>query len=199
MKLVKRQNGENGLLAIRKRLGLSQEQLASLLHVHRSTIKFAEQGKRSLPTAALLKVAHMEILLAGAPQQTGFEDIHPAEKTAIRLCRRSYDRLFTREARCMLNSQKLAKKLAMMITLYQKTREWLKLTESGVKANRKELPVARYWKKQQVLAINTLNRCGLPLQILLKSRIAILDAEAELYKHMKLQLKKELPGFFIGY
>lgn len=193
MKIVKRLSG---LAAIRRRLGLNQEQLANQLHVHRSTIKLVEQGKRSLPTAALMLVANMEILLDSETQHTKYETIHPAEHNAVTTFRMSYDMLFARGSKCRLNSYELAKKLEMMTGLYQKTRAWLTVIELSVKENHPDQITAESWKKQQQHAFKTLNKCALPMQVLLKCRIAILDAEAELYNNIKQQLNIELHEFF---
>lgn len=51
-----------GSIDIRKKLGLTQHELAGLLQVPRSTINMYELGKRSLPVAALLKLGQLEIV-----------------------------------------------------------------------------------------------------------------------------------------
>jgi len=57
-----------GSTAIRKKLGLTQHELAGLLQVSRSTINMYELGKRSLPVAALLKLGQLEIVYNQAQQ-----------------------------------------------------------------------------------------------------------------------------------
>lgn len=52
---------EQGIGAIRMRLGLSQEQFAMQLGVSRSLLSKAEHKKRSLPLAALAKLSALEI------------------------------------------------------------------------------------------------------------------------------------------
>jgi transcriptional regulator with XRE-family HTH domain len=196
MKIARRQTYSSGLAGIRKRLGLSQQQLADQLNVNRSTIKFAEQGKRSLPTSALLQVAQLEIMLSKEPEKPIYERLHPAETMIISKCRRSYELMFSKESTSRLNSIKLRSKLQVMSGLYNKNREWLNIVEKYLKENRKNGVTNEWWKKQQQSAVRTLNKCGLPLQAILKSKIALLDAESELYRNMKEQLKSDLPDFF---
>ena len=195
MKIVKQQNGLSGLTAIRSRLGITQEQLASQLHVHPSTIKLVEQGKRKLPTAALLLAANMDILLNSQTQYMKYETVHPAEHCAVTAFGGNYEMLFTRGSKCRLISYELSKKLEITKGLYQKTREWLKVIELYIQENTGDQAAATSWKKQQEDAFKTLNKCAIPVQVLLTCRIAILDAEAELYTNMKQQLNKELPDF----
>lgn len=51
------------LNAIRINLGLSQFEMAHYLQIHRSQLTMYEQGKRDLPTHALVKLAEMELFL----------------------------------------------------------------------------------------------------------------------------------------
>ncbi len=57
-----------GSTAIRKKLGLTQHELAGLLQVSRSTINMYDLGKSSLPVAALLKLGQLEIVYNQAQQ-----------------------------------------------------------------------------------------------------------------------------------
>lgn len=57
------------LTAIRKQLGLTQHQLAGLLQVSRSAVNLYELGKRSLPVAAMIRLAQLEISYNQAEQQ----------------------------------------------------------------------------------------------------------------------------------
>jgi transcriptional regulator with XRE-family HTH domain len=51
------------LESIRKQLGLSQQNLADLLGIHRSTVSQVELGNRSLPYLASLKAAVLESII----------------------------------------------------------------------------------------------------------------------------------------
>ncbi len=53
---------------IRKKLGLTQHELAGLLQVSRSTINLYELGKRSLPVAAMIRLGQLEISYNQAQQ-----------------------------------------------------------------------------------------------------------------------------------
>jgi transcriptional regulator with XRE-family HTH domain len=195
MKMQKQHGNKSNLAALRKRIGLNQEQLAELLNLHRSTINMAELGERTLPTAALLMLANLEIMLSKTVDHT-YMDMHPAEQPGMEIFGRHHDQLFERESICTFNRRKMEKKLTMKIALYQSTRDRLHFIETAMQQNSNDGQTVQFWKGLQETAIQVLNTCGLALQALLRCRIAILDAEAELYKNMKLHQKKNLPGFF---
>ncbi len=64
-----RKANTTGTAVTRQMLGLSQQQMAELLGVSKSTIGMVETGQRKLPVAALLKVADLEVKLAAAQKQ----------------------------------------------------------------------------------------------------------------------------------
>ncbi len=65
-KIVKKQ----GLVTVRIRLGLSQNQMAEKLGVSKATISMAECGQRTLPTAALLRLVELELKMVDAAKTT---------------------------------------------------------------------------------------------------------------------------------
>jgi len=78
-----------GSTAIRKKLGLTQHQLAGLLQVSRSAINLYELGKRSLPVAAMIRLSQLEISFNQAQQQgkTAFREMKTAasDENTLRL------------------------------------------------------------------------------------------------------------------
>ncbi len=58
------------LNAVRINLGLSQLEMANYLQIHRSQLTMYEQGKRDLPTHALVKLAEMELFLLNYDPQS---------------------------------------------------------------------------------------------------------------------------------
>lgn len=70
MKASKKIKLLQGVTAIRVRLGLTQAQLAEQIKVSRSAISMLESGKRTIPTAALIRLSKLEISL----MNTGFSD-----------------------------------------------------------------------------------------------------------------------------
>ena len=52
---------------IREKLGLSQSALAGILGISRSAVAMYERSARGLPTAALVQLSEMEILLQASP------------------------------------------------------------------------------------------------------------------------------------
>ena len=80
---------------LRTKLLLSQEQLAGCIGVSRSLLKLYEAGLRSLPAAAFIKLAKMEVLLAGMQDMKAsavdgqglsseLKALHPAAEDQIR-------------------------------------------------------------------------------------------------------------------
>lgn len=55
MKTIKLKKQKSSIEELRSRLGLSQEKFAEKLGISRSLVNMAENGKRILPTHALLK------------------------------------------------------------------------------------------------------------------------------------------------
>jgi hypothetical protein len=52
------------------------------------------------------------------------------------------------------------------------------------------------WKKHEITAMRTLNRCSLSSQQLLRHTIALLEEEAEMCRNKQLQVKQELSHVF---
>lgn len=85
-----------GSTAIRKQLGLTQHQLAGLLQVSRSAINLYELGKRSLPVAAMIRLAQLEISYNQAQQQG---------KTAFRVMKTAASEENTRRLTALLQGK----------------------------------------------------------------------------------------------
>jgi transcriptional regulator with XRE-family HTH domain len=197
MKINKRYTGNEWMRNIRKRLGLSQEQMAGQLKLGPTSYKMTEQGRRTLPTNALLELIQLEVKIKAALPPDMQVEPHPEEQDSLRECRRRFYHLFTQESACRIKLSRLDTQWKMMRGLYQKTREWLNVTEQYIEESGDDAAGAERWKKQRQGALKTLSRCSLSAQVLLQSRITLLNAEAELYKNVQEQLKKELPDFFL--
>lgn len=191
MRAYKINKEQSSLAAIRKRLGLTQQQLADKLNISRSAVMMAENGHRSLPTEALLEVARLEINLSGPGEVHAMP--HPAESESLEKCRREFDRLVEEESNCRLKSRKLIAKLGVMKLQYQRSRTWLHLVEMSLE----EHGAGEWLQRQQQQVIARLNTCSLPEQALITARISLLDAQAEMHRAMQTSLKKQLPGYFL--
>lgn len=188
----------NALALLRKKLGLSQEQMAIKLNVHRSTVKFVEQGKRTLPTTALITLANLEIIMAAEVPRQQYVDPHPLETGSLDIFRRKYEALFARETVCRLHINRLHDKLESISSLYQKSRERLQIIEAAILENEQDEHLVKMWQRQHNLVTNSLTICGLPMQVILRTRITLLQAEADMYSNLNEQLRKELPDFFFA-
>jgi transcriptional regulator with XRE-family HTH domain len=106
------------IIDIRKKLGISQEELANWLQVSRSTINNYEQGTHSLATNALIALAEIEIAYHQSSQKTSFNlqdrTTHAAKANTQSLC----NDLLKQEAYCRRLAATLEKKLSKMKAVY---------------------------------------------------------------------------------
>ena len=196
MKTVKFKPDITGLAALRGILGFNQELMALYLKVKLSTLKMSEAGHRPLPTDALIKVAELEIKLAANPMQAIYEDAHPAEETCPEILKDHYRQLTIKQNKCADECLLYGSKLASMAGNYLKVRKRLQMIEAVMQENKAGEFDATAWQKRKEAAISMLGRSGLAAQALLKGRIDMLNAEIELCKKLKLQVKEALPDFF---
>ena len=193
MRRKKREANLIELANIRKQLGFTQELMAAYLGVTRSTVKMAESGDRSLPTAALIKFANMEIQMAAEGVEYKNEAMHPAEHSGEQF-KDDYEQFFSSGIKCSYLKLRLVEQLEDYIKEYRIIRNKLRLIETAIIENYNNPVTSENWKRQYDLAIKVLHKCGLPVQAVLKSRIHFLDTQATLYKKLQEQIRKELPG-----
>lgn len=184
----------SSLLQVRKKLGLTQQQLADELQLSRVSITMIEQGKRSLSTTALLKLATLEMQAqdkrAGDPGDSS--SLHPAMAShyAVIKSKRSCSVFMIQEASCRLKGRKLADSLQQMTARYEQLNHWMKLAETMIETA--EL------KKQKQAVQKKLDKCGLAAQGLLRHEISLAEAQASLYCHMQEHIKHEMNKHFPG-
>jgi len=184
------------LIQIREELGFTQQLMAMYLKINLSTLKMAETGLRELPTYALIKVAELEIKLVGQKEKKVYKDMHPAENACINGLTCGYRHISAKEKRCQLELVLLEPKLEAMVVNYQATRTRLRLIEKVLQENEGSEFDAGAWQGQLKTAVNVLYKCALPVQVMLKCRIAMLHAQIELCKKATLQVREELPDLF---
>jgi transcriptional regulator with XRE-family HTH domain len=68
----------HSLIPLRTKLGLSQLKMAQYLGIARSQLAMVEKGRRGLPTAAVLKLAKIELFVENTATRT--KVTHPHEK-----------------------------------------------------------------------------------------------------------------------
>lgn len=196
MKTTKKKQGKIGLAALRSELGFNQELMAMYLKVNITTLKMAETGQRTLPTAALIRVAELEIKMAGESPKAAYEEMHLSEEPDPEIFRQHYRDLNlkekTREYACVL----LKRKLESTVAIYRRTRKRLEVIEAVMEENPAGGNDAGAWQRQKRTAVSMLQNAGLPMQALLNSKINMLDAEIQLFKKLKLQLSKAFEAFF---
>lgn len=169
-----------GFAATRAKLGLSQRQLAEQLGISKATISMAESGRRNLPTAALLKIAALEIKMAAAMETS---PVNETEKSNMDLPAEAipgFNKL--REAHCHEQLHKLTGKLEAMTTLHKKLHTQLLLLDRILEKEPEE-PGNSFIKPLQIQRSNIvmkMSRCSLKEQGRLRNRIALLNAETHM-------------------
>ena len=184
------------LIEIREELGFTQELMAMYLKINISTLKMAETGFRELPTYALIRVAELEIKLAAQKKEDLYIDMHPSEKAGTGDFECGYQLMTLKEKKCDFELVLLEPKLEGMVANYRATRARLQLIETVLSENEGSEFDPGPWEDQLQTAIHVLQKCSLLKQVLLKSRIALLKAQIELFQKIQLQVREQLPDLF---
>lgn len=178
-----------GFAATRERLGLSQRQLADQLGISRTTIAMAETGRRKLPTAALIKLAGLEIKMTAAMVP---DTVTSAEESNMDLPIQARPEFIkVRELLCDAQIQKLTIRLESMTVQYKRLHMQLRLLEGMLE---KESAAA---DNMFTISMNIhrdrlrkqLSGCSLTGQALLRNRIALLSAESHLNRSVRQQFR----------
>jgi transcriptional regulator with XRE-family HTH domain len=198
MKAFKHAMQQNAISRFRRKWGLSQQEVADQVRISRSMVSMTEQGRRLMPTNVLMQLAQLETKLVSA---TGAVETAHTQYTegciAVTRCRRHCEQLAARESVCRSKAMQLKEKLKTMTGLYQKTLEWAAVIALHIKDAGDNGILLAIWKKHELTAGRTLDRCNLPAQLLLRHTIEALDAEAEMLGNKQLQIKQELAAFII--
>ena len=184
MKAFKQYRRIEGIAATRVRLGLSQQEFADQLGISRSLVAKAEGRQRTLPTSTIVKIASLEILLAGANSAKSAERPHPVEVEETYLNDHAPSLAYHKEMRCRAEALSLQCRLDVMEAKYKQLRLSLDQVETLVETGKgKEANFGvGYFEIHRHKLCRTLNKCSMPAQANLRHRIALLYAEAELHK-----------------
>ncbi len=190
MRYTRNKNQNEGLGAIRRKLALTQQELAEILLIKRSSLVMNEHGKRPLPGTALLKLALLEIKLAKTLEhQRNISGPHPAEKLDDRSLSAAANKSMQKENKCWARADKLMAKLSALTNTYNRTRHWLHIIDQSLEQGKFTLEnEEQWWKTQKAIALAKLASCDTPVQKLLKNNIDLLIGEAQLNKTARLQL-----------
>jgi transcriptional regulator with XRE-family HTH domain len=174
-----------GLYATRIRLGFSQEEFSRHLGISRALVGLAENRKRTLPTAALVKLAGLEILMAGPAKPTEDLPLHPAETAPQSFDEHSEAAIHYKEVCCRADAQLLQVKLTQMESRYKQLRTSLAQIEQLLEAQtdvEKENFGLAYLNLHRYNLCRKIQKCSLPAQAALRNKVALLFAAAELHK-----------------
>jgi transcriptional regulator with XRE-family HTH domain len=176
-----------GFAATRTRLGLSQSQLAEQLGISRTAITMAETGRRKLPTAALIKLAGLEIKMAAVMVP---DLVSTVKETDMHLpIQATPEFIKVRELQCDMQIQKLTNRLESMTAHYKAFHTQLCLMD-GILAKESGEPRSMFIVSMQIhreRIIKQLSKCSLTGQSLLRNKIALLSAESLLNRSVREQ------------
>lgn len=166
-----------GIAATRLRLGLSQEMFAIELGVSRSMLSKAENGVRLLPTAALLKLAALEIsITAGAPAKLQEQMSKPATGTAT--INQSLPLVTATRHSFITEAEKCKNKLDVLIARYKKVllnMSQVELIMTGMVAENEKFAPG-YLQLHRYKQLRKLKHCGPAAQDALRNKISLLYA-----------------------
>lgn len=190
MKRYRRKQNE-GISALRQKLGLTQGELADILMITRSALGMNELGQRTLPGKALMKIAMLEINLAKSIDfQRRGATTHPSELRIHKELNEVADQSLARETACWKKADTLKTQLATITNAYTRTRHWLDLIERSLEQEKFTLQdEGEWWTRQKYMALSKLSECDRPVQRLLQHKINLLIGEARLQREARLALE----------
>ncbi len=183
MKFFKARKNE-GISSLRDKLGLTQDELAEILMINRSSLAMNEQRRRPLPGNAILKIALLEITLVKSNKHQGRSTAaHPSERNMDTLINEMAAQSLLKESTCMVRAEKLKTQLASILIMYKRTRHWLELIEEAIAQEKFTLPDEQaWWERQKQMALSKLYTCDKTVQTHLQHKINLLLGEARLHR-----------------
>jgi transcriptional regulator with XRE-family HTH domain len=177
----------NSLAAIRERLGLSQVKLGEHLGVSRATIGMTENGKRKLPVAALLKLAALEISMAGARIED--EAVSTRKMMNAIPVEPGCNSIDIRELQCQYKIQKLTMAAHKMAANYKRSLIQYQLVEAMLSNEATNVPrfAMLTLQLQRDHLLQQLAKSSPAQQAMLHNKIAVLSAESHLNRYVKEQ------------
>ena len=161
----------NGIREIRKKLGLTQVELAIWLQIPRSTLSLAEKGLRSLRATDLLKLAELERTM----EQDTMNLAIPVDITGMNKNSPEVSRAKATIAR--LDSERSAYKLKVMDLKYKEL--GLILQRIGnILANTSDSSEILVWETRLNDTISKMEKCSPERQARLQERIIALDSRS---------------------
>jgi transcriptional regulator with XRE-family HTH domain len=184
MKAYRKYKTLQGIGSIRIRLGLTQQAFAVELGISRSLLSLVESRSRTLPTAALVKLAAMEAAIAGACNPYAAGKPHPAESQDTGADKYAPAAIQGREMNSRLQAAQQQYRLKQMELNYGQLRQNLQNIEQviGAGAFLDGHFSTGFLEGQRYNILRKLSNCNLPAQLALRHKIVMLQAAAELGK-----------------
>ncbi len=182
MKAYKYYKRMQGIGAVRIVLGLTQEAMAMELGVSRSLLSKAENKTRSLPTAAMIKLAALHARMVELQKTKENDTIPGAAATAAATSELSNMPVFALIKKMELQAAQLQHDLNVMIHMHGHLVQCLANVEGLLYApqNQDAGKGLAYLKIHRAIIIRKITRCGPVMQAALRKKIALLRAAAAL-------------------
>ncbi len=169
----------SGAKQVRRQYGLTQQQLADYLGITKGLLAMAELGKRTLPTAALLKLSLMQQKPAGS-STAGTE-----KKITARLEKQQAAAAKAMEAyarKCATEAALARKKLTLLKKNYDQAVNVLTLVSQLRQGQAGSGPAAKkdvLWQNMvEAVALKRLDVCGEGAQQLLRLKMEAMEKQA---------------------
>jgi transcriptional regulator with XRE-family HTH domain len=181
------------LKEIREKFSITQRQLAEFLNISRDLLARAENGSRSLPTPALLKLNKLYSLSTSLKVVKDIPKPADEQKQTDKLSPQPClpaGRLNITIQRCRLMANKLQGDLDAMISLQHKTIFWHQIVQQLLSETVSQHE--RLWLEIQLeTARRKLLKCNTAKQLQLRLKIHMLFAEAEFSDMLLKELDEE--------
>lgn len=180
---------------LREKLGLSQNEMGSLLGMPRSSAGMYEIGSRNLSHRQLAVLSKIEMLMQEEPEIKPFEKIKiKAQQSTAAMIKKMEQRM----EKAAFDVLKLQRKLTALIDDYTKT-ELLWVTISRLKAETPErTQLMVYLNLLEIRCLEKTDRCGPHQQAEITFRIKMLQHEQELAQTIVEEAKEKLYSFLEG-
>ena len=172
---------------------MTQRDFAQTLGISKALVSMAEANRRTLPGPCLVKLASLEVAVAGAVTTDSKQLPHPVEVEAHYLNEHAPVMLEYKEMHCRAEARVLQTKLEGMSTRYQQLRANLEGIEQLLETATclQDSPLRPFLEVHRYSLCRKLTRFGLPAQATLRNKIGLLHAAAELHKSVRQRFHGE--------
>ena len=181
----------NGIKLLRLKLGLGQQQMAAWLCVSRSLVALYEREERSLPPAAVAKLAQLEIIVYNLELSKQLQLRETFKHAGSNKRHKHTKQMFLQHARvCAAKVLIMRSELTGLENTHTQTIACLVVLETLLKElpDEAENKIQFLWlRSQQQQTLEKLKRCDEAAQLLIKAKMAMLEATKEVLEKLSFE------------